>query len=57
MVRQDIIKPFCVNFEAHQIMQKRFRNEWINDSTIFDLLMVIALFKPRSEYIEYDKIK
>ncbi len=57
MVRQDLIKPFCVNFEAHQNMPKKFLNEWKNDGTIFDLLTAIILFNPRPEYHEYDKIK
>lgn len=57
MVRQDLIKPFCVDFEAHRNMPKKFLNEWKNDGTIFDLLTAIILFNPRPEYKEYDKIK
>lgn len=59
IVPVSIYKPYCYqySFERHQQFPNSFRDEWKQDSVIFDLLTVIVLFEPYAEYCQQEIIR
>jgi len=54
----NVIRPFCTRamWQRHKDFPSTFRNEWINDKSIFDLLTVIVLFTPRPNLTDQTKV-